>query len=86
MSDITIYHNPDCGTSRNVLGLVRNSCEEPTIVEYLKTPPNCSTLEALIAAMELPVRAVLCEKGTPFLVPGLDDPTWSDEQLIDFML
>ncbi|QWP77538.1 arsenate reductase (glutaredoxin) [Lysobacter sp. K5869] len=86
MSDITIYHNPDCGTSRNVLGLIRNSGEEPTIVEYLKTPPNRSRLEALIAAMGLPVRAVLREKGTPFLELGLDDPTWSDEQLIDFML
>jgi len=86
MSDITIYHNPDCGTSRNVLGLIRNSGEEPTIVEYLRTPPNHGTLEALIAAMGIPVRAVLREKGTPYLELGLDDPAWSDEQLIDFML
>ncbi|MEI2432825.1 arsenate reductase (glutaredoxin) [Lysobacter yananisis] len=86
MSDITIYHNPDCGTSRNALGLIRNSGDEPTIVEYLKTPPDRGTLEALVAAMGIPVRAVLREKGTPYLELGLDDRTWSDEQLIDAML
>ena len=86
MSDITIYHNPDCGTSRNVLALIRNSGEEPTIVEYLKTPPNRGALEALVAAMGIPVRAVLRVKGTPYLELGLDDRTWSDEQLIDAML
>lgn len=86
MSTITIYHNPACGTSRNVLGLIRNSGEEPTIIEYLKTPPDRDTLKALIAAMSVPVRAVLREKGTPYAELGLDDPKWNDEQLIDFML
>jgi len=66
MSTITIYHNPACGTSRNVLGLIRNSGEEPTIIEYLKTPPDRDTLQALIAAMGVPVRDVLREKGTPY--------------------
>ena len=86
MSTITIYHNPACGTSRNVLGLIRNSGEEPAIIEYLKTPPDRETLKALIAAAHMPVRAVLREKGTPYAELGLDDPKWSDEQLIDFML
>ncbi|HBN9808247.1 TPA: arsenate reductase (glutaredoxin) [Pseudomonas aeruginosa] len=86
MSTITIYHNPACGTSRNVLGLIRNSGEEPIIIEYLKTPPDRDTLRALIAAMGVPVRAVLREKGTPYAELGPDDPKWNDEQLIDFML
>ena len=86
MSDITIYHNPDCGTSRNVLALIRNTGEEPTVVEYLKTPPDRATLERLIADMGVPVREVLRQKGTPYDELGLGDPKWSDEQLIDFML
>ena len=86
MSDITIYHNPACGTSRNVLALIRNSGEEPTVVEYLKTPPDRATLENLIAALGLPVRKVLRQKDTPYDELGLDDPKWSDDQLIDFML
>lgn len=86
MSHITIYHNPDCGTSRNVLGLIRNSGEEPSIIEYLKTPPDRDMLKGLIAAMGVPVRTVLREKGTPYAELGLGDPKWSDEQLIDFML
>lgn len=86
MSIITIYHNPACGTSRNVLGLIRNSGEEPIIIEYLKTPPDRDTLKALIAAMGVPVRSVLREKGTPYAELGLGDPKWDDEQLIDFML
>ena len=86
MSNITIYHNPACGTSRNVLALIRNSGEEPAVIEYLKTPPDRETLKALIAAMGVPVRAVLREKGTPYAELGLDDPKWGDEQLIDFML
>ena len=86
MSQITIYHNPACGTSRNVLAMIRNSGEEPTIIEYLKTPPDRETLHRLIGAMDVPVRAVLREKGTPYVELGLDDPTLSDEQLIDFML
>jgi len=86
MSNITIYHNPACGTSRNVLALIRNRGEEPTIIEYLKTPPGRETLKQLILAMGESVRAVLREKGTPYAELGLDDLKWSDEQLIDFML
>ena len=86
MNPITIYHNPACGTSRNVLAMIRNSGEEPVVIEYLKTPPDRATLTALIAAMGVPVCAVLREKGTPYAELGLDDPKWSDEQLIGFML
>lgn len=86
MNQVTIYHNPACGTSRNVLAMIRNSGEEPVVIEYLKTPPDRATLTALIAAMGVPVRAVLREKGTPYAELGLDDPEWSDEQLIGFML
>ncbi|HBO6879501.1 TPA: arsenate reductase (glutaredoxin) [Pseudomonas aeruginosa] len=86
MSTITIYHNPACGTSRNVLGLIRNSGEEPTIIEYLKTPPGRDTLQALIAAMGVPVRDILREKGTPYAELDLGNPKWSDDDLIGFML
>ena len=86
MSDITIYHNPACGTSRNTLGLIRNSGVEPSIVEYLKTPPDRATLEGMIAASGLSVREVLRVKGTPHDELGLADPKWSDAELIDFML
>lgn len=86
MSLITIYHNPACGTSRNVLGLIRNSGEEPNVIEYLKTPPDRETLRALIAAMDTAVRDVLRQKGTPYDDLGLSDPKWTDEQLMDFML
>ncbi len=86
MTDITIYHNPACGTSRNVLALIRNSGEEPAVIEYLKNPPDRSTLEGLIAAMDVPVRDVLRQKGTPYDELGLGDPQWTDAQLIDFML
>lgn len=86
MNPITIYHNPACGTSRNVLAMIRNSGEEPVVIEYLKTPPDRATLTALITAIGVPVRAVLREKGTPYAELGLDDPKWSDEQLIGFML
>ena len=86
MSNITIYHNPTCGTSRNVLALIRNSGEEPNVIEYLKTPPDRETLQRLITDMGAPMRAVLREKGTPYAELGLDDPKWSDEQLIGFML
>lgn len=86
MSTIMIYHHPACGTSRNVLGLIRNSGEEPIVIEYLKTPPDRDILKALIVAMNVPVRAVLREKGTPYSELGLDDPKWSDDQLIDIML
>ncbi|MFZ3119590.1 MAG: arsenate reductase (glutaredoxin) [Variovorax sp.] len=86
MTPITIYHNPNCGTSRNVLALIRNSGEEPEVIEYLKTPPARATLEGLIGAMGLPVRDVLRQKGTPYDELGLGDPKWTDAQLIDFML
>ncbi|XJC78416.1 arsenate reductase (glutaredoxin) (plasmid) [Delftia tsuruhatensis] len=86
MTDIIIYHNPACGTSRNTLGLIRNSGQEPTIIEYLQTPPDCSTLTKLIANCGLSVREVLRQKGTPYEELRLGDPKWSDEQLIDFML
>ncbi|KXV69921.1 arsenate reductase [Acetobacter cerevisiae] len=83
---ITIYHNPACGTSRNVLALIRNSGEEPRIIEYLKTPPSRAELVDLIARMGLPVRSVLREKGTPFHELGLDNPALSDDTLIDAMI
>ena len=86
MNDITIYHNPACGTSRNVLAMIRNSGEEPTVIEYLKTPPDRATLLGLIQAMGMPVRDVLRQKGTPYDELGLGDSKWTDEQLIDFML
>lgn len=86
MSDITIYHNPACGTSRNALALIRNSGEEPTVIEYLKTPPDRATLVGLIQAMGMPVRDVLRQKGTPYDELGLGESKWTDEQLIDFML
>ena len=83
---ITIYHNPDCGTSRNTLAMIRQSGEEPVVIEYLKTPPSREKLVELIAAMGIGVRGLLREKGTPYAELGLADPTWSDDQLIDQML
>jgi arsenate reductase len=86
MSDITIYHNPACGTSRNVLAMIRNSGAEPRVIEYLKTPPDRATLEKLIAAMGTTPRQLLRQKGTPYEALGLDSTTWTDAQLVDFML
>ena len=83
---VTIYHNPDCGTSRNVLGLIRNSGEEPKIIEYLKTPPSRDELKDLIGRMGMPVRDVLRQKGTPYDALGLDNPELTDEQLLDAMM
>ncbi len=83
---VTIYHNPSCGTSRNALAMIRQSGEEPEVVEYLKDPPSRARLVELIRAMGIPVRALLREKGTPYAQLGLADPKWSDDQLIDFML
>lgn len=83
MSNITIYHNPDCGTSRNALALIRNSGEEPTVIEYLKTPPTRETLVKLLVDAGLGVRDVLREKGTPYAELGLADPKWTDDQLLD---
>ncbi|MGJ4945670.1 arsenate reductase (glutaredoxin) [Bradyrhizobium sp. HKCCYLS1011] len=83
---VTIYHNPDCGTSRNTLAMIRQSGGEPVIIEYLKAPPTAERLRELIAAMGIPVRALLREKGTPFKELGLDDPKWTDDELIAFMM
>ncbi|TGP30234.1 arsenate reductase (glutaredoxin) [Mesorhizobium sp. M2D.F.Ca.ET.185.01.1.1] len=83
---ITIYHNPACGTSRNTLAMIRASGEEPVVIEYLKTPPGRERLLELIAAMGITARELLREKGTPYAELGLADPTWSDDELIDFML
>ena len=83
---VTIYHNPACGTSRNTLAMIRQSGEQPEVVEYLKNPPSRARLIELIKAMQIPVRALLREKGTPYAELGLADPKWSDDQLIDFML
>lgn len=85
MSNITIYHNPDCGTSRNALALIRNSGEEPVVIEYLRTPPSRETLVKLLADAGLTVRELLREKGTPYAELGLGDPKWTDEQLLDFI-
>ena len=86
MAMITIYHNPACGTSRNALALIRNSGVEPQVIEYLKTPPSRAELVELIARMGIPVRDLLRRKGTPYDELGLDDPKWTDDQLIDQML
>ncbi|WP_027476873.1 arsenate reductase (glutaredoxin) [Curvibacter gracilis] len=86
MSQITIYHNPQCGTSRNTLAMIRNSGEEPRVVHYLETPPSRSELKALIEAMAIPVRDVLRQKGTPYDELNLGNPHWTDEELIDFMM
>jgi arsenate reductase (glutaredoxin) len=83
---ITIYHNPACGTSRNTLAMIRQSGEEPEVIEYLKTPPSREKLVELIAAMGITPRALLREKGTPYAELGLGDPEWTDDELIDFML
>lgn len=84
--DVIIYHNPQCGTSRNTLGLIRNAGIEPHIIEYLKTPPTRLLLSQLIQRMGVSVRDVLREKGTPYRELGLDDPSLSDEQLLDAMM
>ncbi|EKF17191.1 arsenate reductase (glutaredoxin) [Nitratireductor pacificus] len=82
----TIYHNPKCGTSRNVLAMLRAAGEEPVVVEYLKTPPSREKLVSLIAAMGITPRDLLRQKGTPHDELGLGDAKWSDDQLIDFMI
>ncbi len=86
MSDITIYHNPACGTSRNVLAIIRNTGVEPEIIAYLQRPPSRDKLVALIAAMGMPVRDLLRRKGTPYDELNLDDSKWRDDDLIDFMI
>ena len=86
MSDITIYHNPRCGTSRNTLAMIRNSGEEPVVIEYLKTPPSREKLVELIAAAGLGVRGIMRAKEALFTELGLADPAKSDEALIDAMM
>jgi arsenate reductase len=83
---VTIYHNPACGTSRNVLALIRESGEEPTVIEYLKNPPCRAELVGLIERMGISVRDLLRRKGTPYEALGLDDPALTDDQLIDAMM
>lgn len=86
MNDVTIYHNPQCGTSRNTLAMIRNAGIEPAIVEYLRTPPTRQQLEGMIRAAGLSVRAALREKGTPYHELGLGNPALTDEQLLDAMM
>jgi arsenate reductase len=83
---VTIYHNPSCGTSRNTLAMIRESGEEPEVIEYLNNPPSRARLIELAKAMGIPVRRLLREKGTPYAELRLADPKWTDDQLIDFML
>ena len=84
--DVIIYHNPDCGTSRNTLAMIRNAGIEPHVVEYLKTPPSRALPTQLISRMGISVRALLREKGTPFDDLGLEDPKLSDDELLDAMM
>ena len=84
--EATIYHNPECGTSRNTLALIRHAGIEPVIIDYLKTPPSRRKLRAMISAAGLTVRQAIRQKGTPYAELGLDDPGLSDERLIDAML
>lgn len=86
MAEVAIYHNPACGTSRNVLGLIRNAGIEPRVIEYLKTPPSRDELWDLIRRMGIGPRDLLRRKGAPYAELGLDDPKWTDEQIVDFML
>ncbi|MBJ7407057.1 MAG: arsenate reductase (glutaredoxin) [Bradyrhizobium sp.] len=83
---VTIYHNPACGTSRNTLAMIRQSGVEPDVIEYLKKPPSRDKLVELVKAMGISARALLREKGTPYRELGLDDPKWTDDELIDQML
>jgi arsenate reductase len=86
MSDVTIYHNPGCGTSRNALALIQAAGIEPTVIEYLLTPPDRVTLVELLRRMNYRPRDLLREKGTPYAELGLGDAHWSDEELIDHMM
>lgn len=83
MNDVTIYHNPDCGTSRNTLAMIRNAGIEPTIIEYLKTPPDRETVKSLISQAGLTVREALREKGTPYQELGLSESSLTEDQLLD---
>ncbi len=83
---ITIYHNPACGTSRNTLAMIRQSGEEPVVIEYLKDPPSRERLVELLRAMGISACELLRQKGTPYDALGLSGPKWTEEELIDFML
>ena len=83
---VTIYHNPACGTSRNTLAMIRASGEEPEIIEYLKAPPSRQRVVELLALLGMKPRELLRRKGTPYAELGLDDPKWSDDEIIDFMM
>lgn len=85
-TDVVIYHNPECGTSRNTLAMIRNAGIEPHVIEYLKSPPSRAMLENLIGRAGITPRALLREKGTPYAELGLDDPALSDVRLIDAMM
>jgi arsenate reductase (glutaredoxin) len=85
MSDVTIFHNPACGTSRNTLALIRHAGIEPHVIEYLKTPPTKEELRELLREMGVGVRDLVREKGTPYGELGLADPKWTDDQLLDFI-
>lgn len=84
--DIVIYHNPDCGTSRNTLAMIRNAGVEPHVIEYLKTPPSKAMLKQLLDRMGISVRDLLREKGTPYAELGLGDPSLSSDRLLDAMI
>lgn len=86
MTEVTIYHNPDCGTSRNTLALIRNAGVAPTVIEYLKTPPDRATLWSLLERMNMTPRELLREKGTPYAELKLGDAHWTDDELVDQML
>ncbi len=85
MSEVIIFHNTACGTSRNALGLIRHAGIEPTVIEYLKTPPSKAELKELLVAMDIGVRKLLREKGTPFTELDLGNPKWTDDELLDFI-
>lgn len=85
-TDIVIYHNPECGTSRNALAMIRNAGIEPHVIEYLKTPPSRALLESMIARSGMTPRELLREKVTPFAELGLDNPNMTNEQLVDAMM
>lgn len=85
-SNVVIYHNPQCGTSRNALAMIRNTGDEPQVILYLENPPSKATLLELISAMDITPRALLRKKGTPYEELGLDDLQWTDDQLVEHML
>ena len=86
MTQVTIYHNPGCGTSRNTLALIRNAGIEPTVIEYLKTPPDRATLQILLEQMNMRPRELLRDKGTPYADLHLGDAHWTDDEIINHML